>query len=784
MSATVTIVTGASRGIGLEIVRSLLTSHASVVTVSRSLTDELKQLQQSYADNLRVILGDVTNRDTSKQAVETATKTYGKLTTIILNHGIIDPIGRVAEVDVSKVTEAMNVNCVSLYHTIQLALPHLRESRGKILLVSSGAATGGYAAWSAYNASKAAMNALATTLSNEEKDVITLAIRPGVVDTGMQEDIRNLGESHMPPELHKKFVDLHQQGKLVKPQDTAKVYANLALKDVNRELSGQFLSWDDSLIIDKIDSHLGYKEFAKRVAVNDLFISDYNDMQTLFFGRRDGDLSAFVADLDESLTPKYSLLFPFPSLLNPDSPFDTPSAASLDQSRWALSDGSGRLFIDSTVKELTHDSKLCPFFIHKYIPSLNQLILSAAIRFDSQDITKRTQFDLIAVDMSNTGESLNDAIVWRLRSLDHPHLVQRVEDEWILGSASGFERVRNDGSAISEEKVGEKSESESRNLEEDDASAATHHHSPPAQYGWSQDDDTVYVTVKLDHIGDKASYAPVIHAHQIKIPTLHADFAPLYTTVDAESSTWSLNRQLSLIEIELAKKKPHRWVDLFDESYTPAFGVVDETMSKEHLDSALQSMEKYTQDGDGSTQEPQLRPGGLDVPSLAKGEIDDAVDSNVGKTTVVACFKDVNDIHQYSPHQLLSTPLPSHPPLPASLVIAHDLSLSGALLDGSLAHTDTFPALPFVMASKRDLRFAYHLTNSLVVVFEGGKKEGAGNAFIYRQCAQDSVSADQSVVQVGGHDRGALLGVAYFSSNKVLVALCENALVVLSNLIQ
>ena len=54
-----------------------------------------------------------------------------------------------------------------------------------------------------------------------------------------------------------------------------------------------------SLSIDKIDSHLGYKEFAKRVAVNDLFISDYNDMQTLFFGRRDGDLSAFVADLDE-----------------------------------------------------------------------------------------------------------------------------------------------------------------------------------------------------------------------------------------------------------------------------------------------------------------------------------------------------------------------------------------------------------------------------------------------------------------------------------------------------
>ncbi|TIB31756.1 hypothetical protein E3P86_03276 [Wallemia ichthyophaga] len=219
---SVSIVTGASRGIGLEITRSLLANNSAVVTISRSVSDELRGLQSLQLD---IIQGDVADRDISKLAVDTAIAKHGKLDCVILNHGILSPVGRIAD----------------------LALPHLRDSRGKILMVSSGAATGAYAAWGAYNASKAAMNTLAKTLAGEEKGVVSLAIRPGVVDTGMQEDIRRVGKTHMPPEMHSKFVELHSQGKLVKPQDTARVYANLAISSVNENLSnlsGQFLSWD------------------------------------------------------------------------------------------------------------------------------------------------------------------------------------------------------------------------------------------------------------------------------------------------------------------------------------------------------------------------------------------------------------------------------------------------------------------------------------------------------------------------------------------------------------
>ncbi|TIB12616.1 hypothetical protein E3P89_00761 [Wallemia ichthyophaga] len=861
---SVSIVTGASRGIGLEITRSLLANNSAVVTISRSVSDELRGLQSLQLD---IIQGDVADRDISKLAVDTAIAKHGKLDCVILNHGILSPVGRIADVDVAEVTQNMNINFVSLLHTIQLALPHLRDSRGKILMVSSGAATGAYAAWGAYNASKAAMNTLAKTLAGEEKGVVSLAIRPGVVDTGMQEDIRRVGKTHMPPEMHSKFVELHSQGKLVKPQDTARVYANLAISSVNENLSnlsGQFLSWDgkytrfcttcsayvmssnlhtdntklkhtfenyklrlnesvtstaynlpNDLVIDKIDTQLGYKEFAKRVALNDLFVNQHRDLQMLFFARCSSELVAFTVDItddtthsthsthDENATtqqqqqnqprtpsPHYTPLLAFPPLLNADKAFDTPSAASLNSAQWALSDGSGRLFVcggagnAERAKELLYNGNLSPFFIHLYVPSLNTLVISTTLTFESDDVTKKTQFDLLAVDLASASETLNDGVLWRLRTLDYPCLVDYVDGEWVVGSASGFCGVEKDGSI---EGVAGAADGATDAEQTQKGEQADQRH-PPAQYGWSQDDDTVTVSVKLDHIGEKNSYAPVIHTNQIKLPSLNPEFVPLYADVDPEESTWTLNRQLSLLEVDLSKKSQShvRWVDLFDQSFTPPFGTVDETRSKEDLEEALQSMEKYTQEGhvDG-TQEPQLRPGGLnDIPSLAKGEMDDSVDSSVGKTMVMTRFRDVSELTAYPAHQLLSTPLPSYPSPHPSIVISHDVSLSGTLFDlGTLSHLDTFAALPFVMASKRDLRFAYHLSNSLVVVFEGGKIEGAGNAYIYYQCEGDGVSAAQSVVQIGGHQKGALLGVSYFHSKHLLVALCENCLVILSNLI-
>jgi len=122
------------------------------------------------------------------------------------------------------------------------ALPALRQSKGKIVLTSSGAATAGYPAWGLYGATKAAMNSLAMTLGNEEPDVTSVSIRPGIVDTDMQRELRDDHGSNMSTDMHSKFTTIHKNGKLLKPEQPGHVMAKLVL-DAPKEISGKFLSY-------------------------------------------------------------------------------------------------------------------------------------------------------------------------------------------------------------------------------------------------------------------------------------------------------------------------------------------------------------------------------------------------------------------------------------------------------------------------------------------------------------------------------------------------------------
>jgi NAD(P)-dependent dehydrogenase (short-subunit alcohol dehydrogenase family) len=120
------------------------------------------------------------------------------------------------------------------------ALPHLRESKGKIIMVSSGAAIAGYTGWGLYGATKASINHLALTLDNEEPDVTSIAIRPGMVDTKMQVELREDFFSKLGKD-GEKFTNAYKNGKLLKPEQPGHVIAKLAL-DAPHDLSGKFLT--------------------------------------------------------------------------------------------------------------------------------------------------------------------------------------------------------------------------------------------------------------------------------------------------------------------------------------------------------------------------------------------------------------------------------------------------------------------------------------------------------------------------------------------------------------
>lgn len=92
----------------------------------------------------------------------------------------------------------------------------------------------------AYGATKAAINHLTLTLKNEEPDVTTVSIRPGVVDTAMQGDIREKFLKNMDEKDQTKFSTLKKDGKLLAPNKPGEVIAELAI-NAGKDLSGMFL---------------------------------------------------------------------------------------------------------------------------------------------------------------------------------------------------------------------------------------------------------------------------------------------------------------------------------------------------------------------------------------------------------------------------------------------------------------------------------------------------------------------------------------------------------------
>ncbi|KAF8529186.1 NAD-P-binding protein [Hysterangium stoloniferum] len=237
------VVTGASKGIGLAVTEYLLVKFGvDVLSLSRSQTPELEKLSQSYPANLRIELCDVSSTD--EAATSSALASCRRIDGLVLNAGAM----AIARIDSDNSTvmawkQLFDVNFFSLLHTVRSALPRLRESKGKIVFVSSGAATGGIAGWGAYNATKAAMNSFCRTLANEEPDVTCVALRPGRVDTAMQHNLRAEGAGDMSEAVHTEFVQAFSKGQLVKPEEPGHVIAALAV-NASHDLTGQFVTWN------------------------------------------------------------------------------------------------------------------------------------------------------------------------------------------------------------------------------------------------------------------------------------------------------------------------------------------------------------------------------------------------------------------------------------------------------------------------------------------------------------------------------------------------------------
>jgi NAD(P)-dependent dehydrogenase (short-subunit alcohol dehydrogenase family) len=181
------IITGASRGLGLALTRTLSAAGWSVVADARhaaDLTDAVAALP-----GVTAIAGDVTDA-VHRTALISAAEKLGGLDLLVNNAGALgpSPLPAVSSVDLDAVRALFEVNVVAPLALTQLALPLLRTGRGVVLNVTSDAAVEAYAGWGPYGSSKAALEHLGKVLAEEEEAVTVWQVDPGDLRTRMHQD--------------------------------------------------------------------------------------------------------------------------------------------------------------------------------------------------------------------------------------------------------------------------------------------------------------------------------------------------------------------------------------------------------------------------------------------------------------------------------------------------------------------------------------------------------------------------------------------------------------------
>jgi len=177
------LVTGANRGIGLELTLQLLDSGYDVHATYRSSKGGLEEIQNSA---LNIHQMDVRN----KEEISAVIKSISSLDLLINNAGIADGHWQsISEIDMEHALEVLNVNAVSPVLVTQQVLPIL-SNQSTIVMISSlmGSISDCRSGRSyAYRASKAALNMFSMAMKNELDGMGSslLIIHPGWVETDM-----------------------------------------------------------------------------------------------------------------------------------------------------------------------------------------------------------------------------------------------------------------------------------------------------------------------------------------------------------------------------------------------------------------------------------------------------------------------------------------------------------------------------------------------------------------------------------------------------------------------
>lgn len=239
----VAIITGASRGLGREIALAMAKEGALAVIMARSrgALQEVAEQIESAGGRCIPVAGDVSNQNDVRSMVDLA-KSQKRIDILVNNAAILGPVSFLADTNPDAWRKTLDINLNGSFYCAKAVVPIMAEQRrGKIINIASGLGRMPFPRFSAYAASKAGLIQLTRSLSAELKayHIQVNAIDPGVMDTSMQEQIRQLDPSLLGEELHRQFSRYKEENSLKDPAEVARLAVYLASSEAD-ELTGRF----------------------------------------------------------------------------------------------------------------------------------------------------------------------------------------------------------------------------------------------------------------------------------------------------------------------------------------------------------------------------------------------------------------------------------------------------------------------------------------------------------------------------------------------------------------
>jgi NAD(P)-dependent dehydrogenase (short-subunit alcohol dehydrogenase family) len=225
----VVLVTGATSGIGHAVAVKFAEASARVVALGRNqeALTEVENAVKSAGGQALTLTVDVTKGDETRRAIDEAINRFGRLDVLVNAAGHISS-GSIETTSLAAWDAMMDVNLRSVFQLMQLATPHLLETKGNIVNVSSVTGLRSFPGVLAYCVSKAALDQLTRCAALElaPKGVRVNAVNPGVVVT----EIHKRGG--MSEADYEKFLEhsktTHPLGRVGDPKEIAELIFYLA----------------------------------------------------------------------------------------------------------------------------------------------------------------------------------------------------------------------------------------------------------------------------------------------------------------------------------------------------------------------------------------------------------------------------------------------------------------------------------------------------------------------------------------------------------------------------